>query len=165
MELHMQSFKRICSAVLAAAAVLAVTACGGGNTAFAAPLADNFVAGNGTLVAGTGSAIRVAKVTGGVHVTIEAVACDGSGANCALAPVVQVVADANSAFWNSFVLQANANGWYRNGSANEYFSGKRALVVQCVGGSLSQFSYASVSYNTSVDSCNAYNAVKAASNQ
>lgn len=161
----MQSFKRICSAVLAAAAVLAVTACGGGNTAFAAPLADNFVAGSGSLVAGTGSGIRVAKVTGGVNVTIEAVVCDGSGANCALAPVVQSVADGNSQFWNSFVQQATANGWYRNGSANEYFSAKRALVVQCVGGSLTQFVYASGSFNTSPDACSTFNSVKAASNQ
>lgn len=136
------------------------------SSAQAAPLADNFVAGNGTLVAGTGQAIRVAKVTGGVNVTIEAVVCDSSGQHCALAPVVQSVADGNSAFWNSFVLQAGANGWYRNGSTNEFFSAKRALVISCVGGSLSQFSYPSgVSYNTVPDACNAFNAVKAASNQ
>jgi len=153
-------------ASLAAVALLSVglIACGGGN-ANAAPLADNFVAANGMVVAGTQSAIRVAKVTGGVNVTIEAPVCDASGANCVLTAVVQSFADGNSAFWNSFVLQASANGWYRNGSANEFFSGKRALAVSCVGNSLTQFSYASGSFNTSPDACNTFNSVKAASNQ
>lgn len=141
-------------------ATMALAAFGGVQ---AAPLPDNFVAGNGASVAGTRDAIRVTKVTGGVHVTTEDIVCNGS--TCGLSPVVQVVTDFSGAFWNSFVAQAAGNGWYRNGSANDFYSAKNARLVSCAGGSLTQFLYASTVMNTSVDACATFNAVKAASNQ
>lgn len=133
------------------------------SSAQAAPLADNFIAQNGAAVAGTREAIRVTKVTGGVNVTTEDIVC--ANGSCGLSPVVQSYADANGAFWNSFVAQAAANGWYRNGSANDFYSAKNARSVTCAGGSVSQFFFRNTVLNTSPDACNAFNAVKAASNQ
>lgn len=144
----------VCFAVLAA--------CSG--QANAAPLNEVFTASPATTLFSVKDAAIVEKVTGGINVSTAVAVGNPDGSFGGYAKSTIAYSDSTGTTWNNFVAQAGANGFFKIGSANKYYSAKSAASVNCLSSTYTQFVYAFGADGAADAGCATFQAVKAVSN-
>ena len=144
----------VCFAVLAA--------CGG--QANAAPLNEVFTASPATTLFSVAGADTVEKVTGGITVTQSVAIANPDGSFGGYGKSTIAYSDSTGATWNNFVAQAAANGFFKIGSANKYYSAKSANSVNCLSSTYTQFIFKAGADGAADPGCTTFQAAKAVSN-